>query len=64
MSTAGRAETLLEVPGDFSFDSLLPAEPDRESASPSAALMSTVASPMGPSLLDSDDEPIPSRLPG
>ena len=64
VSTAGRAETLLEVPGDFSFDSLLPAEPDRESASPSAALMSTVASPMGPSLLDSDDEPIASRLPG
>ena len=64
VSTVGSAETLLEVPGDFSFDSLLPAEPDRESASPSAALMSTVASPMGPSLLDSDDEPIASRLPG
>ena len=64
VSTAGSTETLLEVPDDFSFDSLLPPEPDREAASPSVALMPAVTSPMGPSLLDSDDEPIASRLPG
>ena len=62
--SAGTTETQLEIPDDLSFHS----PPSGVSAPGSIA--STVAaadietSPMGPSLLDSDDEPIASRLPG
>ena len=54
----------LEIPEDFSADSLLSGEPDQETAPSSPDLTTAVTSPMRASLLDSDDEPIASRLPG
>ena len=54
----------LEIPEDFSAGSLLSGEPDQETAPSSPDLTTAVTSPMRASLLDSDDEPIASRLPG
>ena len=64
VSTASSAETLVEVPGDFSLYSSLTDVSESETARPSPTPVLAVTSPIGPSLLDSDDEPIASRLPG
>ena len=57
-------ETLLEVVDDVPARDLLSIEPAPEGVVPGLAPASAETSPMGPSLLDSDDEPIASRLPG
>ena len=62
--SASSTENLLEIPEDFSAGSLLSGEPDQETAPSSPDLTTAVTSPMRASLLDSDDEPIASRLPG
>ena len=57
-------ETLLEVVDDVPARDPLSIEPAPEGVVPGLAPASAETSPMGPSLLDSDDEPIASRLPG
>ena len=62
--STGTTETRLEIPDDLSLHS-----PPSGVSAP-GSIVSNVGtadletSPMGPSLLDSDDEPIASRLPG
>ena len=57
-------ETLLEAVEDVPTGDSLSAEPAPEGAVPGLLPVSAETSPMGPSLVDSDDEPIASRLPG
>ena len=57
-------ETLLEVPEDFSVERSLAASSESGDAGPASESGPEETSPMGPSLIDSDDEPIASRLPG
>ena len=57
-------ETLLEAVEDVPAGDSLSAEPAPEGAVPGLVPVSAETSPMGPSLVDSDDEPIASRLPG
>ena len=57
-------ETLLEAVEDVPAGDSLFAEPAPEGAVPGLVPVSAETSPMGPSLVDSDDEPIASRLPG
>ena len=61
---AGSTEGLLEVADDLPIRSPLSAESVPEGAVSHLAPAAIATSPMGPSLLDSDDEPIASRLPG
>ena len=56
-------ETLLEVPEDFSVDGSLAARPESGDAGPASESGLEETSPLGASLIDSDDEPIASRLP-
>ena len=62
--SAGSTESLLEVADDLPIRSPLSAESVPEGAVSSLATATIATSPMGPSLVDSDDEPIASRLPG
>ena len=62
--SAGTTETLLEIPDDFSFRSTPSGVSAPGSVASNVATADIEKSPMGPSLLDSDDEPIASRLPG
>ena len=64
LPSTSSTETLLDIPEDFSFGGSLSVgtEPDDTVLAPDTGLRET--SPMGPSLIDSDDEPIASRLPG
>ena len=57
-------DTLLEAAEDVPAGDPLSAEPVPEGAVPDLVPMPVETSPMGPSLVDSDDEPIASRLPG
>ena len=57
-------ETLLEAAEDVPAGDPLSAEPAPEGAVPGLVPVSAETSPLGPSLVDSDDEPIASRLPG
>ena len=57
-------ETQLDIPEDFSFGDSLSVGPDPDDAVPAPDTGSRETSPMGPSLIDSDDEPIASCLPG
>ena len=57
-------ETQLEIPDDFSFHSPPSGVSAPGSVASNVATADIETSPMGPSLLDSDDEPIASRLPG
>ena len=57
-------DTLLEAVEDVPAGDPLSAEPAPEGAVPGLVPVSAETSPMGPSLVDSDDEPIASRLPG
>ena len=61
LPSAGTMDTLIDVPEDFSVDVSPVAEPVLEAASESDP---GETSPMAPLLLESDDEPIASRLPG
>ena len=56
-------EAQFDIPEDFSFGGSLSVGPDLDDAVP-ADTGSRETSPMGPSLIDSNDEPIASRLPG
>ena len=62
--SAGTTETQLEIPDDFSFHSPPSGVSAPGSVASNVATADIETSPMGPSLLDSDDEPIASRLPG
>ena len=57
-------ETLLEVPEDFSVDRSLAARSESGDAGPASESGPEETSPLGASLIDSDDEPIASRLSG
>ena len=57
-------DTLLGAAEDVPAGDPLSAEPVPEGAVPDLVPMPVETSPMGPSLVDSDDEPIASRLPG
>ena len=57
-------ETLLEAVEDVPAGDPLSVEPALEGAVPGLVPAPAETSPMGPSLVDSDDEPIASRLPG
>ena len=57
-------DTLLEAAEDVPAGDPLSAEPVPEGAVPDLVPVPVETSPMGPSLVDSDDEPIASRLPG
>ena len=57
-------ETQLDIPEDFSFGGSLSVGLGPEDAVLAPDTGSGEASPVGPSLVDSDDEPIASRLPG
>ena len=56
--------TLSDVPVDIPIADPSPAALDSETVPLHVELELAVTSPMGPSLLDSDDEPIASHLPG
>ena len=62
--SADSTDTLLEAVEDVPTGDPLSAEPAPEGAVPGLVPVSAETSPMGPSLVDSDDEPIASRLPG
>ena len=64
LPSAGSTETLLGVPDDTSVDGSLTAGSAHENFSSAPGSVSVETSPVGPSLLDSDDEPIASHLPG
>ena len=57
-------ETQFDIPEDFSFGGSLSVGPDPDDSVPAPDTGSRETSPMGPSLIDSDDEPIESRLSG
>ena len=57
-------ETLLEFPEDFSVAGSLAARSESGDAGPASESGLEETSPLGVSLIDSDDEPIASRLPG
>ena len=63
-SSTSSTETQFDIPEDFSFGGSLSVGPDPDDALPVQDTGSRETSPMGPSLIDSDDEPIASRLPG
>ena len=62
--SADSTDTLLEAAEDVPAGDPLSAEPAPEGAVPGLVPVSAETSPLGPSLVDSDDEPIASRLPG
>ena len=62
--SADSTDTLLEAVENVPAGDRLSAEPAPEGAVPGLVPVSSETSPMGPSLVDSDDEPIASRLPG
>ena len=64
LPSASNVETLVDLPEDFPVDGLLTAEPVPETVSSRPDSVSLVTSPMGASLVDSDDEMIATRLPG
>ena len=57
-------ESSVEPPEDFTVDGSLADEPSSELAAPTLDPASEETSPIGPSLVDSDDELIATRLPG
>ena len=57
-------ESSVEPPEDFTVDGSLADEPSSELAAPALDPASEETSPIGPSLVDSDDELIATRLPG
>ena len=64
LPSAGSTETLLGVPDDISVDGSPTAGSVHENDSSAPGSVSVETSPVEPSLLDSDDEPIASHLPG
>ena len=64
LPSTSSTETQFDIPEDFSFGGSLSVGPDPDDAVPAPDTGSRETSPMGPSLIDSDDEPIASRLPG
>ena len=64
LPSASSTEAQFDIPEDFSFGGSLSVGPDPDNAVPAPDTGSRETSPMGPSLIDSDDEPIASRLPG
>ena len=62
--STGSAESVVDPPEDFLIDGSLTAEPIPGTASSSPDSVPLVTSPMGPSLVASDDEAIATRLPG
>ena len=62
--SAGSTESVVDPPEDFSIDGSLVAENNPEIAASVLDFVSLVTSPMGPALVDSDDELIATRLPG
>ena len=64
VSSTDSTDTLLETVEDVPAGDPLSAEAAPERAVPGLVPVSAETSPMGPSLVDSDDEPIASRLPG
>ena len=57
-------ESFVDPPDDFTVDGSLAARSESDDAGPALETGPEETSPMGPSLIDSDDEPIASRLPG
>ena len=57
-------ESSVEPPEDFTVDGSLADEPSSELAAPALDPASEETSPIGPRLVDSDDELIATRLPG
>ena len=64
LPSASSTEILLDIPEDFSVGGSLSVGSDPDDAVPAPKTVSGETSPMRPSLIDSDDEPISSRLPG
>ena len=64
LPSTSSTETQFDIPEDFSFGGAPSVGPDPDDAVPVPDTGSRETSPMGPSLIDSDDEPIASRLPG
>ena len=64
LPSTSSTETQFDIPEDFSFGGSPSVGPDPDDAVPAPDTGSRETSPMGPSLIDSDDEPIASRLPG
>ena len=62
--STGTTETRLEIPDDLSLHSPPSGMSAPGSIVSNVGTVDLETSPMGPSLLDSDDEPIASRLPG
>ena len=57
-------ESSVEIPDDFTVDGSLAARSESGDAGPAPGSGPEETSPLGASLIDSDDEPIASRLPG
>ena len=57
-------ESFVDPPDDFTVDGSLVAGSEPDDVGPVLEGGPEATSPMGPSLIDSDDEPIASRLPG
>ena len=57
-------ESSVEIPDDFTVDGSLAAHSESGDAGPAPGSGPEETSPIGASLIDSDDEPIASRLPG
>ena len=64
LPSASGTETGVEIPEDFSFSGSPSVGPDPGDVVPAPDTGLGETSPLGPSLIDSDDEPIASRLPG
>ena len=62
--SAGSTESVVDPPEDFSIDGSLVAENTPETAASVSDFVPLVTSPMGPALVDLDDELIATRLPG
>ena len=62
--SAGSTESVVDPQGDFPVDGSLVAENTPETAASVSDFVPLVTSPMGPALVDSDDELIATRLPG
>ena len=64
LPSASGTEAGVEIPEDFSFSGSPSVGPDPGDVVPAPDTGLGETSPLGPSLIDSDDEPIASRLPG
>ena len=64
LPSASSTEILLDIPEDFSVGGSLSVGSDPDDAVPAPETGSGETSPMRPSFIDCDNEPIASRLPG